>query len=81
MSEKLQTPLKEKIEEALKMVSPHLEADGGGIELVEVNDEGDVFVRLLGACHGCPGARMTLEMGVARVLKEQIPEIRNVQAV
>ena len=81
MSEKLETPLKEKVEVALKTVSPYLQADGGDIELVDVNDEGVVFVRMVGACHGCPGALMTLQMGVARVLKQQVPEITGVQAV
>ncbi len=81
MSDKKDNNLKEKVQEALKMVSPYLQADGGDIELVDVNDDGVVFVRMLGACHGCPGATMTLQMGVARVLKEQVPEVTGVQAV
>jgi Fe-S cluster biogenesis protein NfuA len=55
--------------------------DGGGIELVDVTKEGLVKVRLRGACCGCPGARMTLQMGVERILKEAIPEVASVEAV
>jgi len=72
--------MKEKIEEALKKIRPALEADGGGIELVDVVD-GVVKVRLQGACQGCMGAQMTLKMGVERVLKEAVPEIVSVEAV
>ncbi len=72
--------MKERVEEALKKIRPALEADGGGIELVDVVD-GVVHVRLKGACQGCPGAQMTLKMGVERVLKEEVPEVKSVQAV
>lgn len=72
--------MKEKIEEALKKIRPALEADGGGIELVDVVD-GVVKVRLQGACRGCMGAQMTLKMGVERVLKEAVPEVVSVEAV
>ncbi|MBM4311090.1 MAG: NifU family protein [Deltaproteobacteria bacterium] len=72
--------MKERVEEALKKIRPALEADGGGIELVDVVD-GVVSVRLKGACHGCPGAQMTLKMGVERILKEEVPEVKSVQSV
>lgn len=72
--------MKERVEEALKKIRPALEADGGGIELVDIVD-GVVRVRLQGACQGCPGAQMTLKMGVEKVLKEQVPEIKSVEAV
>lgn len=72
--------MKEKVEAVLKKIRPSLEADGGGIELIDVVD-GIVKVRLQGACQGCMGARMTLKMGVERVLKEEIPEVRAVEAV
>ena len=72
--------MREKIEAALQKIRPSLEADGGGIELVDVVD-GIVKVRLQGACRGCMGAQMTLKMGVERVLKEEIPEIKSVEAV
>lgn len=76
-----QDTLREKVERSLKSVRPYLQADGGDVELVDVNDEGVVFVRLAGACRGCPGARMTLQMGIERILKEQVPEVKNVEAV
>ena len=76
-----QDTLKGKVERSLKSVRPYLQADGGDVELVDVNDEGVVFVRLAGACRGCPGARMTLQMGIERILKEQVPEVKNVEAV
>lgn len=73
--------MKDKVEEALNEIRPMLQADGGDIELVEVKDDGTVHVRLQGACAGCPGAMMTLKMGVERILKERIPEVTEVVAV
>ena len=72
--------MRERVEEALKKIRPALEADGGGIELVDIVD-GIVQVRLQGACQGCPGAQMTLKMGVEKVLKEEVPEIKSVESV
>ncbi len=74
--------MKEKVEEALADVRPNLQRDGGDVELVEVvEDEGLVKVRLTGACHGCPMAQMTLQMGIERYLKQQVPEVKTVEAV
>ncbi len=73
--------MREKIEEVLNSkIKPLLQADGGDIELVDVED-GVVKVRLQGACAGCPGAAMTLQMGVERMLKEAVPEVEKVVAV
>ncbi len=72
--------MKEKVEAALSRIKPALQADGGDVELVEVSD-GVVKVRLTGACAGCPMSTMTLKMGIERVLKEQIPDIKEVVAV
>ncbi len=72
--------MKEKVEAALDLVRPHLQADGGGVELIDVSD-GTVKVRLTGACGGCPMATMTLKQGVERVIKEQVPEVVEVVAV
>jgi len=69
-----------RVEEVLSDIRKYLQADGGDIELVDI-DEGVVKVRLRGACAGCPGARMTLEMGVQRRLQEVIPEVVGVEAV
>jgi Fe-S cluster biogenesis protein NfuA len=72
--------MKEKVQEVLNRIRPALQADGGNIELVDIVD-GVVKVRLMGACQGCMGAQMTLKMGVERVLKEAIPEVKCVEAV
>lgn len=72
--------MKEKVEEVIQSIRPRLQADGGDIELVGVED-GIVKVRLQGACHGCPGAQMTLKLGVERLLKEKVPEVKSVEAV
>ena len=72
--------MREKVEAALEQIRPALQADGGDVELVDVND-GTVSLKLKGACSGCPMATMTLQDGIARVLKEQIPEVREVIAV
>jgi Fe-S cluster biogenesis protein NfuA len=72
--------MREKIEAALGLIRPALQADGGDVELVDVSD-GVVKVKLTGACGGCAMATLTLRMGIERVLKEQIPEIKEVVAV
>ena len=72
--------MKEKIEEALGTIRPLLQADGGDVELVEV-DGGTVKVRLTGACGGCPMAQMTLKQGIERRLKEMVPEVESVESV
>jgi len=73
--------MREKVEEALSRVRPTLQADGGDVELVEVSEEGIVKVKLTGACGGCPMAQLTLRAGIERVLREQVPEIKAVEAV
>ena len=72
--------MKEKVQEVLDRIRPQLQADGGDLELVDVVD-GVVKVKLQGACNGCPGAQMTLKMGVERILKENVPEVKEVIAV
>ena len=72
---------KNKVEEILDKVRPGLQADGGDVELVEVNDEGTVKVRLTGACGGCPMATMTLKMGIERALKNELPDVKKVEQV
>lgn len=73
--------LKEQIAEVVESIRPMLQNDGGDIELVEVTEDNTVKVRLQGACRGCPGAQMTLKMGVERLLKERVPEVKEVVAV
>ncbi len=72
--------MREKVEAALTEIRPSLQADGGDVELVDVID-GTVTLKLTGACSGCPMASMTLHEGIERILKEQIPEIKEVIAV
>ena len=72
--------MREKVETALNEIRPALQADGGDVELVDVTD-GTVTLKLKGACSGCPMATMTLHQGIERILKEQIPEIKEVVAV
>lgn len=76
-----QVALKDRVEETLAAIRPRLQADGGGVELVDVSDEGTVSVRLTGACGGCPMSTMTLKMGIERALREQVPEVKRVEAV
>ncbi len=73
--------MKEKIEQALAKIRPALQADGGDVELVEVGDDGVVKVRLKGACGGCPMSQLTLKMGIERILKKEVPEVKAVEAV
>lgn len=72
---------KEKVEEALKQVRPALQRDGGDIELVSVEENGTVKVRLKGACGACPMSTMTLKMGVEKYLKQHVPEVKEVVQV
>ncbi len=73
--------MEEKIKEAIEELRPHLKADGGDVELVEVTEDGVVKVRLLGACEGCPMREMTLTHGITRFIKKKVPEVKEVQAV
>jgi len=72
--------MREKVETALKEIRPSLQADGGNVELVDV-ENGIVKVRLTGACGGCPMSQMTLKQGIERYIKEAIPEISSLEAV
>ncbi|MDI6449331.1 NifU family protein [Anaerobaca lacustris] len=71
----------EKVTEVIEMVRPALQGHGGDVQLVGVNDDKTVQVRLQGACQGCPGAAMTMKMGIERILKEKVPEVKEVVAV
>ena len=73
--------MKEKVQKAIEMVRPGLQADGGDVELVDVSPEGVVKVRLTGACHGCPMSQMTLKMGIEKIIKQQVPEIKEVVSI
>ncbi len=72
--------MKEKVEGVLQKIRPMLAADGGDVQLVNINN-GTVSVRLTGACGGCPMSSMTLKMGIERILKQEVPEVKEVVAV
>ena len=76
-----ESSMKERVEQALDKVRPALQADGGDVELVEVGANGVVKVRLKGACGGCPMSQLTLKMGIERVLRKEVPEVKAVEAV
>jgi Fe-S cluster biogenesis protein NfuA len=71
--------VREKVQEAIEKIRFMLQRDGGDVELVDVQD-GIVTVRLKGACHGCPMAKMTLKNGIEKLLKREVPEVQSVQA-
>lgn len=72
--------MREKVEELIQKIRPNLQADGGDIELIDVQDN-VVKVKLTGACGTCPMSQMTLKLGVEQVLKDHIPEIKRVEMV
>lgn len=72
--------MRPEVEKVLESIRPHLQADGGDVELVDV-EGGVVKVRLLGACGGCPMATMTLKGGIEATLKERIPAVVRVESV
>ena len=72
--------MQEKVEATLEKIRSMLEGHGGGVDLVAI--EGSIVkVKLTGACGGCPMAQQTLQMGVERILKEEVPEVEAVEAV
>lgn len=73
--------LREKVEGALNKVRPALQADGGDVELIDVDEDGVVKLKLQGACAGCPMSQMTLKMGIEKVLKQNVPEVDHVESV
>jgi len=71
----------EKVKAVLDKIRPSLQADGGDVQLVEVKEkEGIVKVKLTGACAGCPMSQMTLKNGIERILKREVPEVKEVVA-
>lgn len=72
--------MREKVEAALENIRPALQADGGNVELIDVKED-VVTVRLVGACGSCPMSTMTLRYGIERMLKEEVPEVREVVAI
>ena len=73
--------MREQVEEALNQIRPQIQMDGGDVELVDVREDGVVEVKLKGACAGCPMSQMTLKQGIERIVKEQVPEVKEVVSV
>jgi len=73
--------LRQRVGQVIDNIRPYIQRDGGDIQLVSVEENGTVKVRLSGACSGCPHAAMTLKAGVERAIQENVPEIRQVVSV
>lgn len=73
--------IKEKVLGAMEQLRPFMNADGGDVEFVEINDDGVVFVRLLGACSDCSMSMMTLKAGLEEAVKKEVPEVKEVVAI
>jgi Fe-S cluster biogenesis protein NfuA len=73
--------MKDRVEKALDKVRPILQADGGNVELVEVTADGVVKLRLKGSCGCCPMSQITLKQGIEKILKQEVPEIKEVIAI
>lgn len=72
---------KESIETILNKIRPSIQADGGDVELVNIREDNVIEVRLKGACNGCPMATLTLKAGIERIIKEEIPAVKEVISV
>ncbi len=73
--------MKEQVEQALDKIRPMLIADGGNVDLVEVTDDGIVKLKLTGTCGCCPMSQMTLKMGIEKLLKQAVPQIKEIIAI
>lgn len=73
--------MKERVEKALEKIRPMLMADGGNVDLVEVTNEGIVKLKLTGTCGCCPMSQMTLKNGIEKLLKQEVPEVKEVIAI
>ncbi len=70
--------MKEQVQKALEKIRPALQADGGDVVLIGVDEDGTVKVQLTGACGGCPMSTMTLKQGIERLLKNEVPGVKEV---
>ncbi len=69
---------KKKVADVLEKIRPQLQMDGGDVELVSIDDDGTVKVRLQGHCAGCAHAQETLKMGIERAIQQFVPEVKQV---
>lgn len=80
-SSETEKTFEEKVKDTIETLRAALQSHGGDVELIGIEEDNTVKVRLQGACQGCPGAAMTMKMGIERILKERIPEVKEVVAV
>ncbi len=73
--------IEEKVQDSIEAIRESLKSHGGDVELVGIDEDNTVRVRLQGACQGCPGAAMTMKMGIEKMLKDKVPEVKEVVAV
>jgi Fe-S cluster biogenesis protein NfuA len=78
---KNENTFQQQVQAVIDAIRPNLQSHGGDVELVAAENDKIVKVRLQGACSGCPGAQMTLKMGIERLLKEKVPQVKEVIAV
>jgi len=79
--ENTEQTLEQKVKDTIETLRDALQSHGGDVELVGIDEDNTVRVRLQGACHGCPGAVMTMKMGIERILRQKVPQIKGVIAV
>ncbi len=79
--ESTEQTIEEKVKDTLESVRESLQSHGGDVELVGIDEDNTVRVRLQGACQGCPGAAMTMKSGIEKILKDKVPEVKEVVAV
>lgn len=72
-------PLRERVDAVIERIRPAVQSDGGDVEVVEITESNVVRVRLHGACVGCPSSKMTLQMGIERTLRDNVPEVQSVE--
>ncbi|WP_048601645.1 NifU family protein [Rubeoparvulum massiliense] len=73
--------MREQVQEVLDKLRPYLQRDGGDVELVDVDEDGVVKLRLMGACGSCPSSTITLKAGIERALLEEVPGVKEVEQV
>ncbi len=77
----METGYYQKVKDALELIRPYLQADGGDISLIEVSDDLVVKVKLLGSCIGCPLSYQTMKNGVEQVVKKALPEVKEIVTI
>lgn len=77
----MEKDMKEKVLKVLESIRPGLQADGGDVQFVKIDENNVVYIHLVGACGGCPMSQITLKQGIERIMKMQVPEIEAVEAI